>query len=931
MIQHDAYRARIVLLESEIPPSPTATVTRPASPLDPLEQAHSGVGSAIQSLYERTDLGSSTASQGARSAHAVEDRHAYAPTQESSSSAAASGVRRMNSTSSTSSSRSHGRTMSLPQSATGPRVEVDQGTPRPRSGSKPVYRSPLPPPTTAPPPPPPLPTSNRFSGSAFVPSHSPHSSISSLTNGADPSASSGSQPPTPSTYGSYPRGSPPFDVNSSPQEGDYAAQVRRRSLLESLRAAEDDGGVGSFTAISKSTSDRSLAGSVRNRQQPLSDVRESPERTLGRPYGGDDREPRSSEDTESGVEMLERTPLQAGFRTDLRTAGDVPAVPSSQDEHASRRSVDSTRSDESRGSRLGRSMNAHVSPRASVDEVRPPIPPRRSSSNATPRQERDSLISPKTNISGSVEGSQPGVDKDNKPIWMSATDEGTISQRRREATGVFDMATRSHSARVTGSSDGGLRAETLPMQRSSSAEPQSPPNGLKPTEFGAGAGIGGGPSTASHSKASSLSTRLRALSQPGRRPAMQSNPSSSSNETPRPAPPVPSISRKASFASQTPSTAPSTSTANYPAAFATTHNRLNPPPSLAITRSISSSSSILSNQPRSAVPSVGGGGQSVFLSATRVHTGLHSPQPPLAPEDLLHRPFHLLRLIRLTMYDSGAYLTRKLFVGSEVWTQGGSKMLHLDTKIQVMHALSSHLETLAGVSESLLPEGSHLSYSLVDGSEGRARTGKSPSPAQVGVEFVRMLDDFETTMEVGRTTLEKKVGSLGPMKPKARGAVGPTFPFPSPSCDLALVDADAVRFPLSGLSRRMGIQAQSLLRPYGQREEVSCNLPRFLPAHHLTDLSPFPLSTSLATAPFTPTSKPSRPSASTPNSSTSTSKTSPPHPPPRSPPRPTLLTPRRSTLMLRQQEGSTQPTGSCPSRCGTRSRRASSGRASSSG
>jgi hypothetical protein len=177
------------------------------------------------------------------------------------------------------------------------------------------------------------------------------------------------------------------------------------------------------------------------------------------------------------------------------------------------------------------------------------------------------------------------------------------------------------------------------------------------------------------------------------------------------------------------------------------------------------------SHPRSAVPIAGG--QSVFLSTNQVHTGLYSPQPQPAPQDILHRPFHLLRLTRLSMYGKGAYLTRKLFVSSDVWSQGGSKVLHLDTKIQVLHALSNHLEAIASVSASLLPEGSEAVYSseLGGGETPKSAMKMSPSPAQVGVEFVKILDDFESTMEVGRTTLEKKVGSLGPMKPKARGAV----------------------------------------------------------------------------------------------------------------------------------------------------------------
>lgn len=89
--------------------------------------------------------------------------------------------------------------------------------------------------------------------------------------------------------------------------------------------------------------------------------------------------------------------------------------------------------------------------------------------------------------------------------------------------------------------------------------------------------------------------------------------------------------------------------------------------------------------------------------------------------------------------------------------------MHLDTKIQVLQGLSFHLEALESVGFSLLP--------LSEDDEEAGGKKKSPSAAQVGVEFAKMLEEFEGVMDMSRTTLEKKVGSLGPMKPKARGAV----------------------------------------------------------------------------------------------------------------------------------------------------------------
>ncbi|KAL7410021.1 hypothetical protein BDY24DRAFT_401133 [Mrakia frigida] len=815
---HDAYRARIALLETEIPPSPTPTVTQESSPGEDPDSGFNGVGSAILSLYQRTDPASpSSSSQGRRTPRptAASSPSHFDDTPNASST---NGLRRTDSTDSNGSSRSHSRTMSL---QTGPSINVEQPTPRPRATSRPVFRSPLPPPAAAPPPPPPLPTSNRYSinlTQGFTGSHSNHSSISSLTNGADPSASSGSQPPTPSTYGGYPvnRHSPPTE-NGSPLDAEHAAQIRRQSLLESLRAGEEDGGITSFGSMSKASSDRSLAGSFRQQgNHHLEGVRERPESGGVFPpnFNGPTPSSRKSEDTERGMEVLSRTPLQPGFIMDSPV---TPAAPSSATNDdftprpsSTRASIDSARSNDSRGSRLGRSIKAAVSPRTSIDEAHPiPRPPRSAASTITSiatARERESLVSPRT-ITGST-GALLASSADDKPFRISATDEGTISQRRKggppslnENTFVPPPSSTTSMSRDSSaqssfypSSDASLRAETLPMQRSSSAGPRSPTDGSKSTttEFGVAAGTSGGFTNAtvgagggSQSRGTSIfsSTRLRALSQPGRRPS----PSSIANEPPRSAaPPVPrSISRKTSFPSSQqhqpisglpPSSSPSpfamgrapssssvTATSSNPSQTTNTlHNRLNPPPSLTIQRSVSSSSSLA---PRTAASSNGGGlapSQSILLAASKLHTGIHSPQPPLAPQEILHRPFHLLGLIRLTMYDAGAYLTRKLFVGSEVWSQGGSKLLHLDTKIQVLQGLSFHLEALESVGFSLLP--------LSKDDEEAGGKKKSPSAAQVGVEFAKMLEEFEGVMDLSRTTLEKKVGSLGPMKPKARGA-----------------------------------------------------------------------------------------------------------------------------------------------------------------
>ncbi|KAI5123601.1 hypothetical protein M0805_003417 [Coniferiporia weirii] len=69
-----------------------------------------------------------------------------------------------------------------------------------------------------------------------------------------------------------------------------------------------------------------------------------------------------------------------------------------------------------------------------------------------------------------------------------------------------------------------------------------------------------------------------------------------------------------------------------------------------------------------------------------------SPLPPQPPNDSLRKPYHLMSLLGHTMSSkSGGYITRKLHVPYEVWSQGGAKLTNLPEKIRVVEVLCDAL------------------------------------------------------------------------------------------------------------------------------------------------------------------------------------------------------------------------------------------------
>jgi len=98
-----------------------------------------------------------------------------------------------------------------------------------------------------------------------------------------------------------------------------------------------------------------------------------------------------------------------------------------------------------------------------------------------------------------------------------------------------------------------------------------------------------------------------------------------------------------------------------------------------------------------------------------------SPLPPATPSDPLLKPYHMMNLLRTTMTSlTGGYVTRRLHVPFEVWSQGGAKLTNLDEKIRVVTILCDALEDLQTSSSECFGAGNVSSgLALGIGSIGR--------------------------------------------------------------------------------------------------------------------------------------------------------------------------------------------------------------------
>lgn len=127
-----------------------------------------------------------------------------------------------------------------------------------------------------------------------------------------------------------------------------------------------------------------------------------------------------------------------------------------------------------------------------------------------------------------------------------------------------------------------------------------------------------------------------------------------------------------------------------------------------------------------------------------------SPLPSAPPADPLRKPYHLMNLLRNTMMSqSGGYVTRRLHVPQEVWSQGGVKLPNLGEKIRVVEILSASLEDLATTSSEYFGAGNVGSgLALGIGAIGRKE----------GEAWVSKLEEFSSVCENVVANFGKKLG-----------------------------------------------------------------------------------------------------------------------------------------------------------------------------
>ncbi|KAF9535823.1 hypothetical protein CPB83DRAFT_802441 [Crepidotus variabilis] len=127
-----------------------------------------------------------------------------------------------------------------------------------------------------------------------------------------------------------------------------------------------------------------------------------------------------------------------------------------------------------------------------------------------------------------------------------------------------------------------------------------------------------------------------------------------------------------------------------------------------------------------------------------------SPLPPAPPSDPLLKPYHMMHLLRTTMTSvTGGYVTRRLHVPFEVWSQGGAKLMNLDEKVRVVTVLCDALEELQNSSADCFGAGNVSSgMALGIGSIGRKEAET----------WLTKLEDFSNVCVGVVTSFGKKLG-----------------------------------------------------------------------------------------------------------------------------------------------------------------------------
>jgi hypothetical protein len=133
-----------------------------------------------------------------------------------------------------------------------------------------------------------------------------------------------------------------------------------------------------------------------------------------------------------------------------------------------------------------------------------------------------------------------------------------------------------------------------------------------------------------------------------------------------------------------------------------------------------------------------------------------SPLPPTAPSDPLRKPYHMMSLLRHTMVSkTGGYITPRLHVPQEVWSQGGARLLNLPEKVRVVEVLCSSLEEMQHMSGGLFGAG-NVSASLAPGIGKKEGEAWSLKLEEFSSECDGVVANFGKKLGVGEGFMIKK-------------------------------------------------------------------------------------------------------------------------------------------------------------------------------
>lgn len=127
-------------------------------------------------------------------------------------------------------------------------------------------------------------------------------------------------------------------------------------------------------------------------------------------------------------------------------------------------------------------------------------------------------------------------------------------------------------------------------------------------------------------------------------------------------------------------------------------------------------------------------------------------EPP--PANPIHRPFHVLRLLRHTIVSpSGGFLSSRLHIPRAIWSQATVKLVSLDVKVRVIEVLILSSASLSKHGNALVAD------EALDGDSGTIKLSRirTDMPTRVK-DFIKSLDETDGLLDEMEKLLNKKLG-----------------------------------------------------------------------------------------------------------------------------------------------------------------------------